>query len=712
MRHHSGPTWGSHLALLATVGLSPTFLLAQSDSVSRDSLTRIRLPPIEVTITRTKERLDRSTSTIGVVTESQLHRGQQTVGWDEALTTVPGVYIANRYNFSVDQRISIRGFGARANFGTRGVKVLLDGVPQTLPDGQSQLTNIDLGTVDRVEVLLGASSALYGNAAGGVIGFLSAPPPMESFTERLRLMSGAFGTTKWQSLTTGRLGAAQGTLSIARFRTDGFRQQSAADLRQLQAGVDFTLSGTSSLAVRLQAADAPTAQNPGALTTAEVATNRDSAAATSINRHADKNVTQEQASVTYHYTDAGSRQLTAVMFGVLRDLQNPLATPPPGPFNPFAGTFNHIHRLGGGFRLTGGTPIAGGRGHLLLGTDFQQVGDDRQNFTAIRGVKTDSVLADQREVVTEVGPFADLRWEIARHVAFRAGGRYDHVAFDVLDHHLTDGIDNSGHRPMAAWSGHAGVEVELGPGTQTYANVATAFETPTSTELVNQSNGSVGFNTALGPQRTTSVEVGLRGHQGAAVQYSLALFSGHTRDAIVQARESNGRAFFENAGQTSQRGVEVGLAWTAGGVAALRVSYTYADYHFTEYHTPNGSTVDTLDGKWLAGIPRHFARIGLSFFPWSGASLDLDQLLSSRVFADDRNTLEAANWRTGVTNLRMAWHGNVGRTSIGPFAAVNNLFDRSYVSSVNINGVGGRVYEPAPRRNVYVGVEIGVRSKE
>ena len=247
----------ARVALVALVALAtvPPLLAAQgtaADSAARaaraDSARRVAA--VRVTITRTDAQADVAPWAVGVVTTSQLRDGRATLGVDEALSSVPGVVVSNRYNYSVDQRISIRGAGARANFGMRGVKVLLDGVPQSLPDGQSQLTNIDLGDIARVEVLRGSASSLYGNGSGGVIAFTTDLSASDPFATTLRTTAGSFGLRKWQSRTSGRTGNMVGSLSMSRTTVDGARQYSNADLRQLMAATDWSLANGVTLALR------------------------------------------------------------------------------------------------------------------------------------------------------------------------------------------------------------------------------------------------------------------------------------------------------------------------------------------------------------------------------------------------------------------------------------------------------------------------------
>lgn len=711
------------LGVLAWVGLLavPAAGVAQEpgrrDSTVRDSVQQLKT--IEVTVTRTTEPLSKVPAAVTVVGATDVRRGQPSLGLDEALNNVPGVYVANRYNFSLDQRLTIRGFGARSNFGTRGVKILLDGVPQTLPDGQSQLTNVEFGAIDRIEVLRGSASSLYGNASGGVISLESEPADQGPFSQYVRAEGGAFGLFKWQTRTHGRMGAASATLSLSRTTLDGFRQQSAADLRLLNAGLDYALTGTDLLALRFNAADNPQAQNPGALTRAEYDANPDSAARSNILRGADKDVQQQQLALGYKHIGTDGSEYQVTTFGYLRDLANPLATPPPTGVTATSGTYVQIGRAGGGVRATGSRIV--GRGalapRLTVGLDYQYLRDDRRNFRSDAGVPTAVALIDQRETVSELGPFVQVQWAPAQRVLLSAGARYDRVSFGVVDHLLTDGVDNSGSRTMDNWNGNAGVSLLVSDALVPYVNVSSSFETPTTTELGNRPDDAGGFNDQLGPQRAWTYELGARGRVGGIVEYQVAGFLGRISDAIVQFQEVGGRAYFRNAGKTHNDGVEAGLSVLPVRGLKLFANYTYAAYTFADYKVVSPAGVDTLDGNRLPGVPEHFARFGVRGDFGRGFAVDVDHTLSSSVYADDANT--AANfiegWGAGVTNLRVSWQGTVGRTAINPFVGVNNLFNKRYIGSVTINGFdravnAPRVIEPSPKINVYLGAEIGYRT--
>jgi iron complex outermembrane receptor protein len=583
-------------------------------------------------------------------------------------------------------------------------------VPQTLPDGQSQLTNIDFADIDRAEVLRGASSSLYGNASGGVISLRTERAAPGPFAQRIRVNGGDGkraddGFYKWQSWTSARSGNVSGTLSVSQFKADGFREHSAAEFRQLNGGVDYALGGSSIATLRLSLADDPKAQNPGALTPTEYAVNADSAAASNILRGADKDAQQHQLALGIRHVDAGGNEYEGTVFGLLRYLKNPLAAPPPTNVTPTSGTYVDIDRAAGGARgsMSRSLGSAAASPRLTAGVDLQRLRDDRRNFRSDGGVPTSEVLLDQREKVTEFGPFAQLQWSPREELLVSVGARYDWVRFDLGDRFLADG-DDSGSRTMAAASGNVGMSWSVSDKFVPYLNVSTSFETPTTTELVNKPDGSGGLNPDLGPQRAVNYEIGARGQPTARITYSVALFLGRITDALVQQSEIGGRAFFRNAGKTHNDGAEVGLSLTPFDGLTLNGAYTYAHYRFADYQLADGTV---LNGNRLPGVPEDFWRLGLRAALPYDFYVDADHTISSSIVADDANTIWVNAWGAGVTNLRVGWNGRSGQMEIGPFLGINNLWDRRYVGSVTLNGAFGRVLEPAPRRVIYLGTEIG-----
>ena len=664
------------------------------------------LPPVTVTVTRAELSLTRLPFAVAVVDKRDLV-ARPTWGLDEALAGVPGVFAANRYNFSLDQRLAIRGFGARSAFAVRGIKVLLDGIPQTLPDGQGQLTHVELGAADRIEVLRGSASALYGNASGGVISIWTDARIPTRRSGEVRIALGTFDRgfdrtwAKWQGTGRFRVGNGGGaTLTLSRLSYDGARDHSTADLRAVGGRLRVPLGGgaTWSLMALADIGDQPRADNPGALNLTELRTNRDTVPPLNLATRAGKDVLQGQAGATLRGTLASGDEATFTLFGLARDLHNPQ-------------TFAYI-KLN---RAAYGTRAVFTRrgGAVTAGIDVQRQRDDRANFGNAAGAPDTVRALDQLEHVTELGPFVQTVAQVSARTSLTAGLRYDRVSFDVRDRLVGDSTadvkyrNDSGRRVMAALSGSLGATLRAGEAVTVYASAGSSFDTPTTTELANRPDTAGGFNRNLSPQRAWTYEVGARGGKGGVAAWEVALYQADVRDALVsfEIATSPGRRFFRNAGTVRYRGIEVAGGAALGPGLDVRATWTYSDFRYRRYAFTAGGNTHVLDGRRLPGIPRQTLRLALRARPASlrGAWAEVETLHASPYAVDDTLSRQTSAW--WVTNLRMGWES--GR--VAPFVAVQNLFNRKYVASVVVNAAAGRYYEPAPGRNVYLGVTYSGR---
>ncbi len=667
---------------------------------AKDSLTVYTLPPAVVSVTRSNPPINRIPQAVQLVEKDEISRARPTWGLDEALVTVPGVYAANRYNFSLDQRISIRGFGARSAFAVRGVKVLVDGIPQTLPDGQGQLTNLELGAADRIEVLRGSASALFGNAAGGVISIWTDPTAPQNVRQDVRVLFGTFDRdlnrnwSKWQSSTSFRVGSGSALVTVSRLDYAGQRQHSNADFRNLNSRWHFPLANGWSLAATADFGWDPRADNPGALRANEMALNRDSAAGLNIAKVAGKDVTQGQGGVTLRREFTGGGEASLVVFGIIRSLKNPT-------------TFAYIDLgrvdYGARFSVSRPLPLGSLKHRLTAGVDFQRQRDDRKNFGNNAGQSDNLPTLDQLEHVTEVGPFVQSALQVTPHISVTGGLRYDWVNFQADDRLITPtNPDDSGRRLMQALSGSIGVAVTPSDAVTVYGNIGTSFETPTTTELTNRPSGAGGFNPTLEPQKATNYEIGVRGDVAGRLNYSVALYDADVRGELIQfpvPADTNGRVFYQNAGTSRHRGVEVGAQLEMASGLTLTTSWTYSDFRYTRYLA--------LAGRALPGIPQHWLHFLLQGRPafGRGSWVEVEETHSSGYLVSDANNTRTSPWWT--TNVRVGWDGTVGSVRLNPFLGFNNVFNRSYVGSVVINASNGRYYEPAPGRNMYVGFSLG-----
>jgi iron complex outermembrane receptor protein len=692
--------------------MSPNALSGQTAETPQvpDTTKPYTLPDVSVSVTRVELPLTRIPLSIQSVDRNQISRAQPTWGLDEALVTVPGVFVANRYNFSQDQRISIRGFGARSAFAVRGIKILVDGIPQTLPDGQGQLTNLELGEVDRIEVLRGSASALFGNASGGVISIWTRPPAVESVQSEARFVAGTFGErsgrswNKWLSTSAVRVGSATAQVTVSRLDYEGERDHSAADQRVLNARLRIPVADGWSLTLNADAGDNPRADNPGSLTLAELRANRDTVPALNINRNAGKDVTQIQGGATLRRVMTNGGEATATIFGLTRDLKNPITT-----------TYIDLDRVAYGARTSISYPLAlGSLAHrLTAGFDFQRQRDDRENFAYLNtpgdSAKRSTIRTlNQLEHVTEFGPFVQSALELSPRTSIMAGLRYDWVKFAVRDRLIAGtNPDDSGERLMHALSGSLGMAVNPFRNLTVYGNVGSSFETPTTTELANSPSGAGGFNTGLKPQHAWNFELGARGSLDRRFSYSVALFQAEVHDALVPYEIAAPRFFYRNAGSTRHQGLEVGGNLSVVPGLNVIAAWTYSDYRFRDYSFTDTAGTHVLNGRPLAGIPDHWLHLTIRAQPASLAGIwaEVQPTYSSGYLVSDVANTRTSPW--WASNIRAGWDGKAGSMSLAPFIGINNLFNHQYVSSVVINAARGRFYEPAPGRNVYLGISIG-----
>jgi iron complex outermembrane receptor protein len=678
--------------------------LAAAPCGAQDSLAR-RLPPV-VTVTRDVGRspLDLPYSITSLRPDS-VNPGQTHTSVDQTLSLLPGVTVSNRNNPSQDARVSIRGFGARSQFGARSIRILRDGIPLTLPDGQTPLDYLDLESVGRVEAIRGAASSLYGNASGGVIDLRSVDPPAVPLAGQVRSFTGANGLRRYTGLFGGTAGRVGYLGNIGHTENDGFRDYAHQKLTNAFLRGTTTV-GQTELALIAMGLDMPVAENPGALTRAQVDTAPEQADAPSMSKKARKAVHQVQLGLTARRPILTSGEVQGQVYGGTRTLFNPLT---------FAVVGIDRKQGGAGVRLTVPVAPSGVDNRVSIGVDAQWLNDARKNWANCNGVTTPTASCatvgvekgtlslDQRELVSSLGPY--LRDELQLGI-FRAtaGVRADQVRFEVQDHFASDG-DDSGARTLRAVSPMLGLAARVDPLHSVYATVGSAFETPTTTELGNQADGSSGLNRDLKPQYSTTYEIGAKGLALSRVQYDVALFDTEVRDELIpfEVPGGAGRTYYRNAGRTRRRGAEVQLA-TDIGPLSLVSTYTHSHFRFRDF--VNGGV--QYAGNAIPGVPENQFQ--------TAATLRFSRLFAvaevqtkSRVQVNDANSPDTYARGYEILNLRAGGTAVFGRPWLAPVIGVQNVFDRRYVGSVALNASGPSIaatkfYEPAPGRTWYIGL--------
>ncbi|HEV2146505.1 MAG TPA: TonB-dependent receptor [Longimicrobiaceae bacterium] len=676
------------LVPLAVLGTAP--LRAQEPAP--DTLPRVSLDTLAVRVLRTPVPILRAPFAVSVATGDEVRRARPGLALDEALAGIPGVQVDNRYNYALGERISVRGFGARAQFGVRGVRVLVDGIPATLPDGQTTLNHVDVGWLERAEVVRGPASALWGNASGGVVQLTTvAPPPVPLGTEA-RVVAGGNGLLRAQGAVGGRAGGWSYRAAATRLRYDGFREHSRAE-NTLASAQLARLGERSELRFTLNAVRYD-ALNPGSLSDSLLRVDRSRAFGRNVAQRTGEEGRQAQAGLTWR-RELGAGALELSGYGVAREIDNPIPN-----------VVIDLERRGGGVRAawSAARPLGAGALRWTVGTEAEAQRDDRLNFRNVGGERGALVL-DQRERVTGTAAFAQAALPLAGRLEVLGALRYDRVRFAVVDRiPATDrNPDDSGARVLDAWSPTLGVSFAAAPAVSLYANVATAFETPTTTELANRPDRAGGFNPELEPQRTVSYEAGAKGRLGARGGWELAAYLARVRDALIpfEVEGVPGRQFFRNAGAARHRGVEAGLRVAPLRQVTARLAYTYTDARFTDYVVGG----EALDGNRVPGVAPHTLDARLAWESAAGAFAEVEARRASSVPVDDANRFRSPGYT--VADLRAGWEGaRLGGVRATPFVGVTNLFDVRYNTSVVVNAFGRRFFEPGPGRTLYAGIGV------
>ena len=677
------------IRLLAATALIPALASAQDNpAASVDDLEEI-----VVQATRMSRPLDSVPAAISVVNQAQIQLGRQQLGLDEALNRVPGVFMQNRYNFAQDLRVSIRGFGARSAFGIRGVKILVDGIPETLPDGQGQVDSIDLGAAQQIEVLRGPSSSYYGNASGGVISVTSERGPETPFAN-LRFSAGEYGAQKFQAKTGGQTERVNYFVSFSDSQIDGYREHSETENTQLSGRLEFDLGDRGSLLAVANYTDQPVSNDPGGINIAQAQADPRSARDRNLSFNGGEALEQTRLGFVYTLPVGEGNALQVRNYYVSRDFNNRL------PF--FGGGAVDLQRFfaGGGISYTQQGSLGGRPNRVVVGLDYDDQDDHRRRFNNDMGV-LGALSLDQDEHVTSTGLFVQDELSISDNVQLSFGVRFDQVEFDVGDRFLGNG-DDSGVRKLDDVSPMIGLLANLSPDVTVYGTYSTSFETPTTTEFANPS-GAGGFNPLLEPQAATNLEVGLRGGVGSRTRYELAVFDIGVEDELIpyEIPSSPGRDFFANAGRSNRTGLEATLISQPTDRIGVTLSYTYADFTFADFLDDNGND---YSGNRIPGTVEQLVFAELSYRDPAGWFGVLDALHVGDQFANNANTV--ADGAYTLSNLRLGFDANRGGATFSPFVGVNNLFDQSYNSNIRLNAFGGRYYEPGPGRNIYAGVAV------
>ncbi|WP_245962083.1 TonB-dependent receptor family protein [Stutzerimonas urumqiensis] len=675
--HTNHNTCGAWLLAAATAGLSPLACAQEA----------LETEPLIITAPRTESAWIRTPAAVGSVSSADVE-GEQRLALDRLLAPIPGVLTQNRYNLAQGMRLSIRGFGARASFGVRGVRVLVDGVPLTMPDGQTELDGLDLGLVENVEVLRGPASTLYGNAAGGVLLIETREPPAVPYTQ-LDLSVGELGYRRARVEAGTSVGDWGGLVAFSRTELDGYREHGYAETYNVTGKLKWYATA-GQLGLTVNAID-NRIEDPGGLRIGEVRADRDQAAPNNLRFGGDETIRQQRMALIWDGYAPGEDSYRLRTWYGHRDFANRLPFQDGG-----QGAFDR-HFAGASAQYTHRTTAFGLPHAVTGGVDVEAQRDNRTRHDNLLGERG-ALTSDQREKADSWALFVEDQVSLGERWLAALGARYDVVELEVDDAFVTaTDPDESGSRRLEDWNYSAGLSYRLDAHHSLYGRVATSFETPTINELANPAGG--GFNPSLGPAQAFNREVGLKG-EWSDLRYEVAIFRVDIEDELVPYTLAGqaGRSYYRNAGESRRDGLEASLDWRFAPSWQLIAAYTLNDFEYVDYRTEDG----VFDGNRLPGIARQalFTELAYERDGWYGR-INLNAF--GPQYADDANQTRIGGY--ALINLRLGKRFEWAGQQFEPYLGIDNLADRDYYDNIRINATFGRYFEPGPGRTLYAGLK-------
>ncbi len=586
----------SSLALLAAAGVA-TGALSQSPPAPPAPV-----PGLTVTATRIPQPGFEVPAAIDSVDARVIAEDRAQVNLSEALGRVPGLVVQNRQNYAQDLQVSSRGFGARSTFGVRGVRLIADGIPATMPDGQGQAATFSLASAERIEVLRGPFSSLYGNASGGIVQVFTADGPPDP-TLAIAAVAGSHGTRRLGAVFGGQAGALNYNADLARFETDGYRQHSAAVRETLNAKFALPLAG-GKLTLVASGLEQPGTQDPLGLTRAQAEADPRQVDPSAILFDTRKSIRQAQLGAVHEVALSASDAVQARLYGGTRKVVQFLGQAGDTPLG--SGGVVDLDRTygGAGLRWTHQGFLLEGKATLTAGLEHDRLDERRRGYVNDLGVQG-ALRRDEDDRVQNTDVFVQGEWQFAPAWRASAGARRSKVGFRSDDRYVAGpNPDDSGRQSYSRTTPVAGLLFQADPRWNLYANLGEGFETPTFAELAYRPGGATGLNFALRPAKSRHREIGAKGRFAGGARVGAALFRIDTTDEIVTNGNAGGRTDFKNASRTRRDGLELFAEGALGAGFEAVVAGTWLDARFTEAFSTGTPPVTVPSGARLPACRR------------------------------------------------------------------------------------------------------------
>lgn len=701
-RAKSSQPFGLSLVALAVTALSAPGVGAQTANVSL-------LDEVVVSATRSEQRSFDTPAAVQAVDRAAIEQGGPQVNLSESLNRVPGLTILNRQNYAQDLQVSIRGFGARSAFGIRGIRLLVDGIPATTPDGQGQGSTISLTSTERLEVLRGPLAQMYGNSAGGVIqAFTRSAPEVPEF--EASAYTGSFGLrrTDWQY--AGKLGSVGLVADYSTFDVDGYRGNSAAERKQFNGKLSFSPVEDSQVNLVFNRFDMPLARDPLGLTQAQLA-DPTQAGDSAVSRNVRKTVLQNQVGGTLETRLDGNRSLSARAYTGTRDnLQYQAGIVGVTPTGAWVSLNRTYYGAGLQYKaqsVWGALPV-----NWLVGYDYDLSTELRQGGAAALGEKTTTNRNEDNQA-SNSDLFLQGTAMLSDKFSMVAGLRHSRVSMQSEDHDLSNG-DGSGNIRFAQTSPVLGLTFHANEQLNLFATYGQGFESPTLAEMAYKGSGVPAFNTGIKASTSDHYEIGVKWAPSPTSRLDFSAYRINSTDEVVVASSSGGNSTYKNAPGTQRTGWELSGRTQVSDSTRFTLSASQIDAVYSEKF--NSGTTAVAAGNFIPGIPQFYLFSELLWSPSraalagdtaaTGPQAGLELTRAGRLYANDTNTASADGYTT--LNLKASYRWKLGRSALSTYARIDNLTDERYVGSVIVNQSGLRFYEPAPGRNWTLGLNLNI----
>jgi iron complex outermembrane receptor protein len=649
---------------------------------------------VVISVSGYEQKILDTAASVNVVTSSQIHNGQAEDNLSEPLNRVPGIFALNRQNYAQDLQISSRGFGANSTFGTRGIRLYVDNIPGTVADGQGQISHIDLPSTERIEVIRGPFSVLYGNSSGGVISVFSEDGgPKNNIQPYFEL--GSYSQRKAGIKASGLYKNTNYLFDVGDFHTDGYRVHSAADRFNANSKIKFRPVSDSVITFVANNVNL-SAQDPLGLTAAQLAANPKQAGNNAISQNTRKTVLQTQTGFTIDTRIDQKNQLLFTPYYGQRHVTQFLAATNNGVIDlkrDFYGMDSKwIHKD----QLIG-MPLT-----FVGGVDFNENDDQRQTYQNNGGIQG-ALGQTYRMSAKNFDQYAHIDWRLLERLALNFGARNSQTNLSSISNNPSLNNTSSGSHAYQALTSMVSLQYYLSEVSNVYVSYGSSFDTPTLNQVTYNSSFT-GSNFGLNAATTKQVEIGFKSKLSKSAQIILALFNANTSNDIVVGASSLGRTSFTNAPKTNRQGIEASAQFILPHQFELNMAYTLLNATVKEAYLNNNAYV--LSGNRIPGVPNQ----GLfSELLWVKPNKSIEAAVEARVNGSMAvNDINSPSMATGyaVLNLRTMFRQEIaGGWSLSQFFRINNILNRSYVGSVIVNQTSSQFYEPAPTRNWLVGAK-------